>query len=70
VTVNYEPLNTPREQAEQENARWLANWKRQQARYAGKSWPQVLEENEWFDGEPEITASAKAAWREVNRRAA
>lgn len=27
------------------------------------SWAQVLEENEWFDGEPEITAWAKQAWR-------
>lgn len=27
------------------------------------TWAQVLEENEWFDGEPEITESAKRAWK-------
>lgn len=36
-------------------------------KYLGKTWAKVLEENEFFDGEVEIEAAAKARWREVNR---
>jgi hypothetical protein len=37
--------------------------------YLGKTWAQVLEANEYFDGEVEIEAAAKERWREVNRQA-
>jgi hypothetical protein len=37
--------------------------------YVGKTWAQVMEENEFFDGETEIEAAAKERWREANRRA-
>lgn len=33
---------------------------------AGKTWSQVMEDNESFDGEPEITESTRRRWAMVN----
>lgn len=43
---------------------------RDRLRYAGKSWSQVMEDNEYFDGETEIAAEAHRVWALINRRSA
>ena len=38
------------------------------ARYRGLTWSQVMEMEEYFDGETEIAAAHKATWREANKK--